>query len=157
MEQLQTLLTAYIGKDVFVKHSDFLNSARRGSSYVRRAKEICPGGHIRRRRWPVLSAAIMALQAPAVFANWTTAGTVTYVEADNLGGFLMQTSSPVSSNCTTSGGAIYIQVGQNSVSTDGAKALLTTALAALMSGKTVQVMYDDTGPTCYGKYIQINQ
>jgi len=111
------------------------------------------------RIWSALVAALLALQAPVVLANpvWTNAAPVTHIEAVQDGTFLVYTSASVSSNCVTASGGLYFQVGANTVTSDGIKTLLTLAMSALVSGKTVQVLYDDTAPTCYAKFIQINQ
>ncbi len=106
----------------------------------------------------LLTAAAAAVGFPA-FANsptWTNPGTLTYLEALDDGTFLVGTSSAVSSVCTSAGGAIYFGVGSNGVTSDGVKAIMAVALSALMAGKTVQLLYDATGPTCWGTSLQIN-
>jgi hypothetical protein len=43
---------------------------------------------------------------------------------------------------------LYVQVGSNGVTIDGAKSMLATALAAFVAGKKLTVVFDDTSTSC---------
>lgn len=44
---------------------------------------------------------------------------------------------------------MYIVVGANGVTADGAKQMLATAMLAVATGKSLSVAYDDASPSCY--------
>jgi len=109
------------------------------------------------RRLCILLGIAASMMVPAVASaglGWSGALTITNIEIVNDGGFLVYPSGGLSAACTA--GGIYVYAGQNNVTTDGVKALLSVVLTALTSGKTVQILYDDSTPQCYGRYIQIN-
>jgi hypothetical protein len=100
----------------------------------------------------LLGATVQSASASPV---WTAVGTIAYVQVIEDGEFLVYTSAPLSAPCTQAH-AIYIYLNENGVTTDGVKALLAVALTAITAGKNVLILYDDSTPACYGKYIQIS-
>ena len=58
---------------------------------------------------------------------------------------------------TVGNNALYVHVGGNFVTADGAKAMLATALSALAAGMKVSVLYDDSTSFCYGRYLRVSQ
>jgi hypothetical protein len=101
--------------------------------------------------------ALATSQVPA--ANlWTGYKNVTEVQVVEDGGFLLTLSSAIGGSCSVAGpNTLYIYVGSNSVTADGAKAMVASALAALASGMKVNVMYDDSTSYCFGRYLRITQ
>lgn len=101
--------------------------------------------------------ALASSQAPA--ANvWTGYKTVTEVQVVEDGSFLLTFSSAIGTPCSPAGpNTLYIYIGAHYVTADGAKAMLAAAFTALASGMRVSVMYDDSTPYCYGRYLRILQ
>lgn len=131
--------------------------AIRRSARDRRRTRRSSGGRL--PTWQVLLPASAVLLTYPAFANiptWTANGPLTYVESVADGTIVLGTSSAVSANCTTAGGGLYFQVGSNGVTLDGIKTITAMAMSALVSGKSVQVLYDATGPTCYATSLAIN-
>jgi hypothetical protein len=107
-----------------------------------------------------LAVALMAagLSNGALAAAWTGAREIVSVQVVETGGFLLEFATPVNTVCTAAGpNRLYVYAGRNSVSADGARSLLATALMAFSSGMKVSVMYDDTSPNCWGAYIALTK
>jgi hypothetical protein len=53
--------------------------------------------------------------------------------------------------CSSSGSGSYLHVtpGQNTLTLDGAKAMLATVLTAFSMGRTVSISYDSSTSSCY--------
>jgi hypothetical protein len=101
--------------------------------------------------------ALLAIGAPALAPAtelWTNWGTITSVEVVETGGFLVTLSGGVPATCTAAN-AVYIYAGQHNVTADGQKALLATALSAFAVGNTVRILYDDSTPNCFGRYLTV--
>jgi hypothetical protein len=103
-----------------------------------------------------LAAAVLCLtagnNAVSGTAVWTTNSLVSSVEVVNDGTFLVKLVSGVGSGCTQAN-AIFVVTGQNGLTADGVKAQLATAEAALIAGRTLSIMYDNTTPWCYGAFM----
>ena len=57
-----------------------------------------------------------------------------------------------SAECTSPGAPqkyMYVQVGQNSVTAEGAKKIYAAALLAFATSKNVSIAFDDSTPQCY--------
>jgi hypothetical protein len=59
------------------------------------------------------------------------------------------------SGSSCSGGFTTVTVGQNGVTTDGLHLLMSVALTAFTTGKTVEVAYDNGSSQCYVNRIQM--
>jgi hypothetical protein len=114
---------------------------------------------MRKVAWPVACAVFALASVDASAGNvWTGYKTVTEVQVVEDGGFLLYFSSAIGSPCSTAGNnALYVYVGSNFVTADGAKAMLGAALAALAGGLKVSVLYDDSTSFCYGRYLRVSQ
>lgn len=66
--------------------------------------------------------------------------------------------SPGITGCNTGAdaqGAVFFTVGQEDVSPDSLKGFLATALSAYLTGKRVQIFYNENTPTCYSSTIAV--
>lgn len=112
---------------------------------------------------PLALALAFIFAAPAFATNqWTSALTVSSVQATPAGGFVVYLTGWSDPVCNTNSTGIYFYSGNNGMTADGVKASLAVALTALTSGKTVLVLYDDSGATgpaglCWGTNIEVNQ
>ncbi len=107
----------------------------------------------------LMLAVFLVCGTPAHAANvWSGEKQVTSVRPIQTGGFLLTLSSEVSS-VSTSGGTnlLYIYPDQNTVTLDGAAAMLATALTALTTGMSVNVNYDNSTTYCYGRQLIISK
>jgi hypothetical protein len=87
---------------------------------------------------------------------WTGYKTLTEVQVVEDGGFLLYFSTPIGSPCSPAGAnALYIYIGGNFVTADGAKGMLAASLSALATGMKVSVLYDDSTSFCYGRYLRV--
>jgi hypothetical protein len=94
----------------------------------------------------------------AMAVAWTGAREIVSVQVVETGGFLLEFSAAVNAACTAGGpNRLYIYPGSHAVTADGAKSLLATALMAFASGMKVNVLYDDTAPNCWGRYITLSK
>ncbi|MEO8018738.1 MAG: response regulator receiver protein [Pseudomonadota bacterium] len=57
-------------------------------------------------------------------------------------------NSPAACLNTANPKYFHVQVGNNGVTSDGAKGMLATALAAFLSGKRLTVVFNDASTTC---------
>lgn len=107
----------------------------------------------------LMLAVFLVCSAPAHAANvWSGIKQVTSVKPIQTGGFSLTLSSEVDSACTTGGtDTIYIYPDQNSVTQEGAAAMLATALTALTTGMSVSVYYDNSVTQCYGRQLTISK
>lgn len=107
----------------------------------------------------ILFGVFTVASVPASATNvWTGYKTVTEVQVVEDGGFLLYFSSPIGSPCSSAGNnALYVYIGGNFVTADGAKAMLGAALSALATGMKVSVLYDDSTSFCYGRYLRVAQ
>lgn len=89
--------------------------------------------------------------------TWTAVGNVTGVEVVE-GGFAVSLSTSLPS-CTSglAPNTVWIEVGQgpHTPTADDVKMMLTAVMSALVSGKTVDVMYDNSTSYCWGAYVQV--
>ena len=107
-----------------------------------------------------MAAVLMAagLSNGAMAAAWTGAREIVSVQVVETGGFLLEFAAPVNAACTAAGpNRLYVYPGVHSVTPDGARSLLATALMAFASGMKVNVLYDDTAPNCWGRYITLTK
>lgn len=95
------------------------------------------------------------MQAHAA-TTWSGFKDVAEVRAVNDGGFLITFTTSLATFCTAAGvSTVYVYPNQGGMTADGVKAHYATALAALMSGRKVNVMYDNASTYCWGTYISI--
>ncbi len=83
-------------------------------------------------------------------ATWHT-GKITrvYPTGDGVSVVIQfDTDSPACTHSSTPD-YYYVQVGQNGVTADGLKILLSTALAAAAANKTVGINFDSASSNCY--------
>lgn len=105
-------------------------------------------------------ALVMAVSPTANAAvKWTTDSKVNVVQALNDGGFLITLDRVVNPVCQGAGDSkrVHIYPGQNGVTAEGAKALLSVAITAMVSNLNVSIMYDDAASNCWGKYIVLSR
>ena len=109
--------------------------------------------------YSVLCAVSTLVSLDAAATNvWTGYKSVTAVQVIENGGFLIYFDSAIGNPCSSAGNnALYVDVGQNFVTADGAKGMLAAALSALAAGMRVSVMYDDSTSFCYGRYVTVSQ
>jgi len=83
-------------------------------------------------------------------ATWHTAK-ITHVYPAGEGTHVVLRFDADSPACTNTNDSdyYYIYVGENGVTADGLKILLSTALAAAAAGKTVTINFDSASPNCY--------
>lgn len=105
----------------------------------------------------VLSGFLVLASSHATAANvWTGYKALTEVQVLEDGSFLLTFSSAIGAPCSVAGpNVLYVLIGANYVTADGAKAMLSTALTALAAGKSLNVMYDDSTSYCNGRYMRI--
>jgi hypothetical protein len=117
------------------------------------------GRGMRTVAWPFLSAVSTLVSVDASASNvWTGYKNVQEVQVVEDGGFLIYFTSPIGSPCSSAGtNALYVYVGANFVTADGAKGMLAAALSALATGMKVSVLYDDSTSFCYGRYLRVTQ
>lgn len=105
-------------------------------------------------------AACMALFACQVQAAdaWTGFRDVQQVQAIETGGFLVTFSTPLASPCAAAGpSTVYFYHGQNTLTASGVKTHYAAALAALTTGRQINVMYDNASSHCWARYIVIQK
>jgi len=103
---------------------------------------------------------IIASSAFQIYAEvkWTDYKKIVSVQVVGTGGFLVGFDSEINPLCTMAGTSrLYIYPEHNNVTTDGAKALLSTALMALSTGMSANIMYDDSSTRCYGQFMLIKK
>ncbi len=116
----------------------------------------------KKRLWAIIGSA-STLAGPVFAANqWTAGLTIATVQGVGGGGFVVYLSGWTDSACSQNPTGIYFYSGNNSVTSDGVKSMLAMALTAFTSGKTISVLYDNSGATgpaglCWGTNIELNQ
>jgi hypothetical protein len=95
----------------------------------------------------------LALLSCSMFAQaaeqWG-ASTVRSVYPMGNGNFVLQLmTDPPACPATSSPKYLWVSVGENGMTAEGAKALLATALAAMAMDKTIHVAFTDTSTNCY--------
>lgn len=102
---------------------------------------------------PILSLAFSG----SAHSAWVHGKTITKIQIVEHGGFILYFDSTVNGVCTNAGiNSLYIYPNENSVTDNGAKAMLSTSLTAFSTGMKVDVMYDDTVGPCWGRYLAIS-
>jgi hypothetical protein len=103
----------------------------------------------------VLSCSLIATGSRAA-ETWHSGKIITVYPLAN-GSFVIAMDTDAAA-CTNTSKPKYhfVQVGQNSVTADGAKSILATALAAAAQGKTVTLNYDSDSASCYINRISVS-
>lgn len=84
--------------------------------------------------------------------------TVTSVQVLDHGGFVVWFDSEVSSVCTANGtNSVFFYSGQNNVTPEGIKALLSAAFTALSTGMKVDITHDEGDQYCWGRYFKLKK
>jgi len=83
---------------------------------------------------------------------WSATSTISSVEVLNDGSFFIQLTAGVGATCTQAN-AIYVQAGQATMTAAGVTAQLASAEAALIAGRSVSILYDNSTAYCYGGYF----
>lgn len=100
----------------------------------------------------------MASVTPAfATVRWSGFLQVIQVQATQTGGFVVYLAGWSDSACSANPTGLYIYPSNSGVTTDGAKAMLATALAAQVSGLKVSILYDDSQTVCYASNVSIGQ
>lgn len=106
----------------------------------------------------VVLSLVFSINANAVIDDWTGNKSVVKVQIVEHGGIIIYFDSVVNAVCSAAGtNSIYVYAGQAGVTVDGIKAFTSAALTALSTGMKVSVLYDDSSPLCWGKYIVISK
>jgi hypothetical protein len=106
----------------------------------------------------IAGAAWLSGASGALAAEQWGASTVKAVYPMSNGDFVIQlVSSPPLCPATSEPKYLWVSVGQNNVTTDGVKAMLASALAAMAMDKTIHVAFSDSTPYCYvNRFVVIN-
>lgn len=94
--------------------------------------------------------AIFFISSESYAANKWKNGTKIYgVQALASGAFIVYGQNGDDPACAEGGKLFYVAVGQNGVTEEGLKSLLSVALSAFAAGKQVSFQYNDSTPSCY--------
>lgn len=100
----------------------------------------------------LVSAVIAAslFSGTALAAEEWASGRVKFVYPVSNGGFIIALDAPAA-GCTNANTPkyLYVAVGSNGVTQDGAKMMLSVALTGFAAGKIVSVNFDNSTPNCY--------
>ena len=88
---------------------------------------------------------------------WNSPDLITKVQVIHHGGFIVYFENVFNTTCSGDGNRSYVYSGQNGVTDDGVKALLSTALLALSTGIPASVKYDDTNSNCWVQYLKLER
>jgi hypothetical protein len=106
----------------------------------------------------LLGAALYVGTVPGAFAaeQWAE-GYLMHVYPEADGSFILTFQGTQPGGCTNTANPKYFEVkaGQYGVNADGVKAMLATALTAHVSGKWVQLAFDDSSSNCYVNRLRI--
>ena len=105
-----------------------------------------------------LAGCFAASSVNATAVKWTGLMTVTSVQVVNTGGIIIYLDSEVNTACTKAGtNSIYVYQNQQGLTENGLDAFRSSAFVALTSGLKANILYDDSTPDCFGKYIVISK
>jgi hypothetical protein len=95
------------------------------------------------------AAMLLGLGAPLAMAEgWHQDFVKTVYPLSNGNFVVIFVSSPSSCPNANNPKYFYVQVGNNGVTSDGAKAMLATALTAFTTGRKLTVAFDDASASC---------
>lgn len=105
----------------------------------------------------VLAAAAIALAIPVTSAFAASAQDVAieYVRVKENGAFEVRATQPIDPLCAQGGLIFTVAPHKNSVSIDGAKALLSIALTAYSLENPIDVVFDTSSAECFANEILI--
>ncbi len=104
----------------------------------------------------VLVASAIGLNANAAVGNRDK--TIEKVEVLDHGGFVVWFDTEVDASCTSNGtNSVFFYSGQNNVTDNGVKALLSGALTALTTGLKVDIVRDNSDVYCWGRYLKLKK
>ena len=90
---------------------------------------------------------------------WSGAQQVVSVQVLSQGGFIINLDGETESSCSMADGTssylVYPQ--QNSVTINGSKALLSTAMIAFSTGNKLNVMYSESAGYCWGQQLLLTK
>lgn len=98
----------------------------------------------------IASVAWLSSASGALAAEQWGASTIKAVYPMSNGNFVIQLmTSPPLCPATSEPKYLWVSVGENGVTTDGVKAMLATALAAMAMDKTIHIAFSDSTANCY--------
>ncbi len=108
-----------------------------------------------------LSILCLLLATPVLQAQdlWSGAQQVVSVQVLNQGGFIVNLDAETNNDCSMADGtsSFLVYPQQNQVTTQGAKALLSSALIAFSTGNKLNIMYSIEGGYCWGQQILLTK
>ena len=81
--------------------------------------------------------------------SWASSNVKTVYPVSNGNFVITFVDSPPGCTNANNPKYLYVAVGHNGVTADGVKAMLSTALAAFLSGKRIQAAFEDSTSECY--------
>lgn len=98
-----------------------------------------------------------AFSRPAFTEEISLTATIKSIYTLAGGGIRLQLDND-SSSCTSTTSPDYytVEVGANSVTTEGLNKIYSNVLAAAATGKSVNIYFDDGTPSCYVNRIKVN-
>ena len=96
------------------------------------------------------AAAAASISIPASAAEEWASSNVKFVYPLSNGGFVIAfVDSPAGCTNANNPKYLYVAVGSNGVTQDGAKMMLGVALTGFAAGKRVSAAFDNSTPNCY--------
>lgn len=96
-------------------------------------------------------ASLSAIAAPV----WKSATTIQGIQAGADGSFILALPAGSDPVCTNGGVFFYVAPGQNGVTPEGARVILSVALLAYASGKQIHLLYDNSTQACYVQTLHL--
>jgi len=98
----------------------------------------------------IAAVAAATFSIPASAAEEWASSNVKFVYPLSNGGFVIGlVDSPAGCTNANNPKYLYVAVGSNGVTQDGAKMMLSVALTGFAAGKRVSVNFDNSTPNCY--------
>lgn len=109
------------------------------------------------KMYSLVMGVIFAIFSAGAFSYpWVHDTKINRVQIVNDGGFLLYLNKDARPACTSVGTKVlYFYADKAGVSSDGIKAMLSGAMLAYASGKTIDIQYDDSHPHCWGRHITL--
>ncbi len=95
----------------------------------------------------------LAIDAPAEAATWHTAKILS-VYPQSEGSFVLVFNANSPACASGNPDYFYVRAGQNNVTLEGQRAMLTVATAAMLSGKEVAISFDESSSNCWVNRMQ---
>lgn len=86
---------------------------------------------------------------------WVNDQKLSSVWTISTGDFVIQTESSADPICQDSGKYFHVYENQSGVTSEGRKALLSTAMTALAAGSDIDIRYENSTSSCFVKELRI--